>query len=234
MMAFPPTTTFSRLDIHPSALLPRNPALFSKVDRCKYSASFVRDCHSMLPLQTPMQWHLSSGRYHLGKSYQCYGVGDDGLSSVSITQDIDDFIRKAVNMSFFERINWAWNILFPRKLKRTSNAEIAKQRLKMILFSDRCAVTDDAKRKIVNNIVGALSDFVEIDSEDKVQLNVSADPDLGTVYSVTVPVRRVKPEYQEYSESFGDIRNLEYKDVSGQVSAFDIKLDYLSPNDGKA
>jgi septum formation topological specificity factor MinE len=232
MMAFQPTTT-SRLDIHPPFLL-RNPAFFSKVDRFKCSTSFVRDCKSMLPLQIPMQLHLALGRYHVGKSHRCYGVGDDGLSNVSITQDIDDFIRKAVDMNFFERLNWAWNILFPRKLKRTSNADIAKQRLKMILFSDRCDVTDDAKRKIVNNIVGALSDFVEIDSEDKVQLNVSADPDLGTVYSVTVPVRRVKPEYQEYSEGFGDIRNLQYKDISGQVSAFDIKLDYPSPNDGKA
>lgn len=233
MMAFQPTTT-SRLDIHPPPSLLRNPAFFCKVDRFKCNTSFVRDCHSRLPLQTPMQLHLALGRYHLGKSHRCYGAGDDDLPSVSITPDIDDFIRKAVNMSFFERINWAWNILFPRKHMRTSNAEIAKQRLRMILFSDRCAVTDDAKRKIVNNIVGALSDFVEIDSEDKVQLNVSADADLGTVYSVTVPVRRVKPEYQEYSGGFGDIRNLEYRDVSGQVSSFDIKLDYPSPNDGKA
>jgi len=232
MMAFQPTTT-STPNIHPPLLL-RNSAFFSKVDRLKCSTSFVHDCHSSLPLQMPMQLQLASGRYHLGKSHRCYGVGDDGLPGVSITPDIDDFIRKAVNMSFFERVYWAWNILFPIKSKRTSNAEIAKQRLKMILFSDRCAVTDDAKRKIINNIVGALSDFVEIDSEDKVELNVSADSDLGTVYSVTVPVRRVKPEYQEYSGGFGDIKNFKYKNVSGQVSAYDIKLDYPSPNDGKA
>lgn len=72
---------------------------------------------------------------------------------------------------------------------------IAKQRLKMILFSDRCAVSDEAKQKIVSNVVSALSDFVEIESQDKVQLSVSTDPSLGTVYSVTMPVRRVKSEF---------------------------------------
>ncbi|KAG2253228.1 hypothetical protein Bca52824_083364 [Brassica carinata] len=67
--------------------------------------------------------------------------------------------------------------------RRSSNARIAKQRLKMILFSDRCAVSDEAKRKIVDNIVHALSDFVEIESEEKVQINVATDGDLGTIYS---------------------------------------------------
>lgn len=57
---------------------------------------------------------------------------------------------------------------------------------KMILFSDRCAVGDDAKQKIVSNIVDALSEFVEIDSQDMVDLNVSTDADLGTIYSITV------------------------------------------------
>ena len=68
----------------------------------------------------------------------------------------------------------------------------------MLLFSDRCAVSEEAKQKIVGNIVDALSDFVEIDSEENVQLSVSTEPHLGTVYSVAVPVRRVKPEHQDY------------------------------------
>ncbi|EFJ34709.1 hypothetical protein SELMODRAFT_405578 [Selaginella moellendorffii] len=117
---------------------------------------------------------------------------------------------------FLERLARAWEILFPPEDTAAarpfaSNAEIAKQRLKMILISDRCSITDDAKKKIVTNIVGALADFVEIESEEKVQLNVLADPELGTVYSVTVPVRRVKPEYQEFSKEIE--QGLEYQPV---------------------
>lgn len=83
----------------------------------------------------------------------------------------------------------------PLEILLPSIANIAKQRLKMILFSDRCAVSDEAKQKIVSNVVSALSDFVEIESQDKVQLSVSTDPSLDTVYSVTMLVRRVKSEF---------------------------------------
>uniref|UniRef100_B9IK24 Uncharacterized protein n=1 Tax=Populus trichocarpa TaxID=3694 RepID=B9IK24_POPTR len=57
-----------------------------------------------------------------------------------------------------------------------------------------CAVIFEAKQKVLSNVVDTLSDILEIDSEDKVQLSVSADSDLGTIYSITVPVRRLKPE----------------------------------------
>nr|ACJ83858.1 unknown [Medicago truncatula] len=51
-------------------------------------------------------------------------------------------------MSFFERLNLAWKIVFPSAVsKKSSVARIAKQRLKMILFSDRCEVSDEAKQK---------------------------------------------------------------------------------------
>nr|ACU15066.1 unknown [Glycine max] len=133
------------------------------------------------------------------------------LGGPKFTSKFKNFLLDAVKMNFFERLNLAWKIIFPSATSRkNSNARIAKQRLKMILFSDRCEVSDETKRKIVSNAVRALSDFVEIESQDKVQLSVSADTDLGTIYSVTVPVRRVKPEYQEMDE-FGTITNVEYK-----------------------
>lgn len=112
--------------------------------------------------------------------------------------------------SFIELLNLAWKILFPSR--RNSNARIAKQRLKMILFSDRCAVSDEAKGKTASYIVGALSDFVEIGSHNNVHFSVSTDADLGTVYSVTVPVRCVKPEYEEEDDIVA-ITNIEYKDA---------------------
>ncbi|CAF2192253.1 hypothetical protein HID58_027456 [Brassica napus] len=153
--------------------------------------------------------------------------GDYELSPSPAEQEVESFLLNAINMSFFDRLNLAWKIIFPSHAsKRSSNARIAKQRLKMILFSDRCAVSDEAKRKIVNNIVHALSDFVEIESEEKVQLNVATDGDLGTIYSVTVPVRRVKAEYQDVDE-VGSITNVDYKDtLDGSV---DVRFDFYVP-----
>ena len=127
--------------------------------------------------------------------------------------------------NFFERLIQAWKVLFPGpSVKHVSNAAIAKQRLKMILISDRCEISDVAKQKIVNNVVGALSSFVEIESEEKVQLNVSADPALGTVYSVIVPVRRVKAEYQEYGEN---LRNTQYGDSLETMRTLDLRFEHV-------
>ncbi|KAF3431533.1 hypothetical protein FNV43_RR26264 [Rhamnella rubrinervis] len=167
-----------------------------------------------------------------GHSRRISGItGDVELSSNSISQEAESFLLNAINMSFFERLNLAWKIVFPSPTsRRSSNARIAKQRLKMILFSDRCAVSDEAKRKIVKNIVHALSDFVEIESQDKVQLSVSTDTDLGTIYSVTVPVRRVKPEYQDANEA-GAITNIEYKDTGESSGSVDVRFDFFIPDE---
>jgi hypothetical protein len=73
-----------------------------------------------------------------------------------------------------------------------------------------CAVIFEAKQKVLSNVVDTLSDILEIDSEDKVQLSVSADSDLGTIYSITVPVRRLKPEYHD-EEDLEALTNIQYK-----------------------
>ncbi|KAF9674394.1 hypothetical protein SADUNF_Sadunf10G0122800 [Salix dunnii] len=166
-----------------------------------------------------------------GHSSRSAGIaGEYQLSSTAINQEAESLLLSAINMSFFERFNLAWRIIFPSPTQRkSSNARIAKQRLKMILFSDRCAVSDEAKRKIVNNIVHALSEFVEIESQDKVQLSVTTETDLGTVYSVTVPVRRVKPGYQE--EETGSITNIEYKDTGETSGSVDVRFDFYVPDE---
>lgn len=165
--------------------------------------------------------------------HQFFAIRGSKLSSATITQDAEGFLLNAINMSFLDRLGLAWRILFPsRTARRNSNARIAKQRLKMILFSDRCAVSDEARQKIVRNIVEVLSEFVEIDSQDKVQLNVSTDPDLGMVYSVTVPVRRVKPEYQESEEDYkGKITGITYKDKGETSGTVDVTFDFFIPNE---
>ncbi|PPD88982.1 hypothetical protein GOBAR_DD14083 [Gossypium barbadense] len=158
-------------------------------------------------------------------------MGDYKFSPNAVHEEVESFLLHAINMSFFERLHLAWKIVFPSPAsRRSSNANIAKQRLKMILFSDRCAVSDEAKQKIVKNIVHALSDFVEIESKDKVQLSVSTDSDLGTIYSVTVPVRRVKAEYQEADET-GTITNIDYKDTGERSGSVDVRFDFYVPDE---
>ncbi|XP_021910346.1 cell division topological specificity factor homolog, chloroplastic [Carica papaya] len=173
----------------------------------------------------------ANNRFMLCQSKRLSGItGDYDLPPNTVSQEIENFLLNTINMSFLDRLNLAWKIVFPSPTtRRSSNARIAKQRLKMILFSDRCAVSDEAKRKIVNNIIRALSDFVEIESQDKVQLNVSADSDLGTIYSVTVPVRRVKPEYQDLDE-VGAITNIEYKDTGESSGSVDVTFDFFIPD----
>ncbi|XP_075485770.1 cell division topological specificity factor homolog, chloroplastic-like [Primulina tabacum] len=157
--------------------------------------------------------------------------GDHKHSQNSINQEVESFLLNAIKMNFFERLNLAWKIIFPSPpTRKNSNARTAKQRLKMILFSDRCAVSDEAKQKIVSSIVTVLSDFVEIESQDKVQLSVSTDADVGTIYSVTVPVRRVRSEYQIGDET-GSITNIEYRDTGESSGSVDVTFDFYVPGD---
>lgn len=189
---------------------------------------------------SPEWWkgHKSHGKaLHVLRGFQCRaGVDERRLDGMTFAQQAQDYFSEDENLNFFQRLARAWQILFPKRRTKTSDAAFVKQRLKMILISDRCSVSDEAKRRIVTNIVGALSDFVEIESEDKVQLNVSADPDLGTVYAVTVPVRRVKPEYQEYSRDMKDFEGIQYGDgkVFGEVRTLDIRFENVEVSETEA
>ncbi|KAA8532937.1 hypothetical protein F0562_032946 [Nyssa sinensis] len=216
------------LGSHPTNLL-RSFSPPSKVD----FGGFINGGSSVsevVPKWSPIVLDGSSTRCH---SKRPVGItGEYKLSTSSISQEAESFLLNAVNMSFFERLNLAWKIVFPSTTsRRNSNANIAKQRLKMILFSDRCAVSDEAKQKIVSNVVSVLSDFVEIESQDKVQLSVSTDPDLGTIYSVTVPVRRVKQEYLDENE-IGAITSIEYKDTGETSGSVDVRASNLSAKSG--
>eukprot|EP00897_Mesotaenium_endlicherianum_P010306 jgi/Mesen1/9303/ME000060S08742 len=84
-----------------------------------------------------------------------------------------------------------------------SIAEIAKERLRVVLISDRGEVSPEVRRLIRSKVIEAMSEFVEVVSEDEVEVKLAADPALGTIYSVTVPVRRVRPEWQEVLGEMG-------------------------------
>ena len=84
-----------------------------------------------------------------------------------------------------------------------------------MLYSDRGEVSPEIRMKLRENIIEAISTYVEIETSEEVRLSVSADPDCGTVYSVTVPVRRVKPEFQSHWGD-GDFRDRVYFGEEGQ------------------
>ena len=44
------------------------------------------------------------------------------------------------------------------------------------------------------SIVSVVSDYVDLEAEELVEVNISMDVALGTVYSVAMPVKRVKPQ----------------------------------------
>ncbi|KAI3858474.1 hypothetical protein MKW92_015568, partial [Papaver armeniacum] len=65
---------------------------------------------------------------------------------------------------------------------------------------------------------------------DKVQLSVSTDPDIGTVYSVIVPVKRVKAAYLDSEDELGGmITNADYKDTGESSGSVDVRFDFFNP-----
>ncbi|KXZ53824.1 hypothetical protein GPECTOR_6g742 [Gonium pectorale] len=48
--------------------------------------------------------------------------------------------------------------------------------------------------ELKKTIAKALQDFVDIESEEAIEVQINDDPGLGTVYCVAIPVRRVKAE----------------------------------------
>lgn len=103
--------------------------------------------------------------------------------------------------TFAGKLRAAWNIFFPpsseaaRGGRRARSArEEGKNRLRMILVADRCGMTQSSLYEMKHSIVKVLSDFVEVEGgEDLVDVAVTADGDAGTIYSVSVPVKRIKP-----------------------------------------
>ncbi len=49
--------------------------------------------------------------------------------------------------------------------KKKTSSEVAKDRLKMVLVSDRSAVNPEIMERIKNDIIGVLAKYVEIDQD---------------------------------------------------------------------
>ena len=112
---------------------------------------------------------------------------------------------------FMEKLKLAWDIFFPEKRPELSAKEEGKQRLRMILVADRCGLSPVGLTEMKKNILKSIEDFVDIESEEQIEVSISLQPDIGTVYSVAVPIRRVKPEARLAFGEDGDLDDLTFE-----------------------
>ncbi|KAK9813193.1 hypothetical protein WJX72_010421 [[Myrmecia] bisecta] len=96
--------------------------------------------------------------------------------------------------NFAAKLRAAWQIFFPAPAPKLSPKEEGKHRLRMILVADRCGMNQTSLYEMKHQIVRAVSEYVDIEGEDLVEVNITTDPDMGTIYSVAMPVKRVKPQ----------------------------------------
>ncbi|KAK9801864.1 hypothetical protein WJX73_003492 [Symbiochloris irregularis] len=95
---------------------------------------------------------------------------------------------------FVRKLRLAWRIFFPEQQTNLSAKDEGKNRLRMILVADRCGMNQTSLYEMKQSIVNVVSDYVDLEAEELVEVNISMDVALGTVYSVAMPVKRVKPQ----------------------------------------
>lgn len=100
--------------------------------------------------------------------------------------------------SFLERLVKAWRIMFPAQEIKTTEADAARERLRLVLYSDREDFGPDLKNELCENIVRVMSDVVDVKADNEVGFSVERQPESGSVYKIQVLVSRVKPTYQVY------------------------------------
>ena len=86
--------------------------------------------------------------------------------------------------------------LFSDFFKRKNSGNVAKDRLKMVLVSDRANCTPDVMEKIKNDIIQVLSKYVEIDLEGlDIKIDqTESDGNNGMVPALfaNIPIKEVK------------------------------------------
>ena len=101
----------------------------------------------------------------------------------------------ASEADFLTKVKAAWRIFFPEKTSLSPKEE-GKKRLRMILVADRCGMSSDSLVGMRESIVKAMTQYVEVEQSEAVEVNMNMDPEMGTIYSVAVPVKRVKPTFR--------------------------------------
>ncbi|MCL2610158.1 MAG: cell division topological specificity factor MinE [Defluviitaleaceae bacterium] len=80
--------------------------------------------------------------------------------------------------------------------KKSSSKNVAKERLKLVLITDRIKTSDPMIEMLKADIMAVISKYVEI-GEDEVDVNINnEDPESGeatSMLSATIPIKSFKP-----------------------------------------
>ena len=80
--------------------------------------------------------------------------------------------------------------------KKQSNSSIAKDRLKLVLVSDRAGCSPEVMEKIKNDIIAVISKYIEIDLEG-LDIKITQNPDAetgseGPALFANIPIKDMK------------------------------------------
>ena len=80
--------------------------------------------------------------------------------------------------------------------KKQSNSTIAKDRLKLVLVSDRAGCSPEVMEKIKNDIIAVISKYIEIDL-DGLDIKITQNPDAetgseGPALFANIPIKDMK------------------------------------------
>ena len=127
--------------------------------------------------------------------------GGIGLKTKSDISNIFDEAKVATETTFWGKLSAAYRIFFPPSEADTARAE-AKKRLRMILVADRCTMSDQSMEEMKQKIIDVVEQYVEVDEDVPVDVKVKDDVKFGTVYGITVPVSKVKAEFDAENEAY--------------------------------
>ena len=89
-----------------------------------------------------------------------------------------------------EKAIWEYLIAF---FRRKSSGEVAKDRLKLLLVSDRSNCSPETMELIKNDIIKVISKYMEIDSEGlDIQITQNHDESEGPALYANIPIRELK------------------------------------------
>ena len=83
--------------------------------------------------------------------------------------------------------------IFDSFFRRKSSGEVAKDRLKLLLVSDRSNCSPETMELIKNDIIKVISKYMEIDSEGlDIQITQNHDETEGPALYANIPIRELK------------------------------------------
>ena len=95
------------------------------------------------------------------------------------------------DLTFWGKMHMAYRIFFPPSALDTARME-AKKRLRMILVADRCTMSETSMDAMKMKIMDVVGEFVDVDEAQEVDVSMNTDEEFGTMYAVSIPVKRVK------------------------------------------